>query len=171
MKSILIISSVTFLLIFGGIAIMSLNLNVPGPAAQRDPLDAAASVRLVRESAIERDRLQREHESLAGLRQSQAAQELVMSQVHDRLLEILGRLEEQQATFIFEQDAAAERLAKMYEAMKPDKAAEILSTLDLEVTLAIFGRMKERQAARILSFMNPGRAAQISTRLSLQGGD
>ncbi|MDY0110456.1 MAG: hypothetical protein RBT60_11025 [Candidatus Krumholzibacteria bacterium] len=170
MKSILIISSLTFLLIFGGIAVLSMTLSPPSPGESADPVEAAATARLLRDAALERDRLQREQERLAGLRQSQAAQEAVMAQVHGQLLEIVGKLEKQQATFISEQDAAATRLAKMYEAMKPDKAAVILATLDMEVTLAILSRMKERQAARILSFMDPGRAAQISTRLSLQGG-
>lgn len=171
MKSILIISSVTFVLIFGGIAIMSLQMIPAESGSKVDPADAAAVERLVREAAVERDRLQREHEALAALRQSQAAQELVMAQLHGQLLSTLGRLEQQQVAYISERDAAAERLAKMYEAMKPDRAAEILVSLDLDVTLAIFARMKERQAARILSFMDPGRAAQISTRLSLQGGN
>ncbi|MEZ4388759.1 MAG: hypothetical protein R3D98_14545 [Candidatus Krumholzibacteriia bacterium] len=61
-------------------------------------------------------------------------------------------------------------MAKMYEAMKPAKAASILSTMDMEVTLAVLRRMKERPAAKILSFMDAGVAAQLSTRLSLQEG-
>ncbi len=69
-----------------------------------------------------------------------------------------------------EQEEAASRLAKMYEAMKPQKAANILATMDRNVCLAILSRMKERQAAKVLSFMDAGLAAQISTRLSLQGG-
>ncbi len=171
MKSILIISSLTFVLIFGGIAVMSQQLSPPGGAERADPQDVAATARLLQDAALERDRLQREHEALAGRRQAHAAQELVMNQVHEQLLGVIARLEKQQAVFISEQDAAADRLAKMYEAMKPDKAAEILSALDMDVSLAIFARMKERQAARILSFMAPGRAAQISTRLSLQGSN
>lgn len=171
MKSILVISSLTFLLIFGGIAVMSMQFPAPGAEQPLDPLEAAAAARLHKEAALERDRLQREHESLAGLRQSNEAQEIVMGKVHEQLLGILGRLENQQARFISEQDSAADRLAKMYEAMKPDKAAEILAALDMEVSLAVFVRMKERPAARILSLMPPGRAAQISTRLSLQGGN
>lgn len=170
MKSILIFSSLTFLLIFGGIAVLSLNLGVGQPAERIDADDAAAGARLLRDAAQERDRLQREQERLAGLRQNHAAQEVVFGQVHEQLLGIIGRLEAQQATFISEQDEAAGRLAKMYEAMKPESAAVILAGLEMEVTLAILSRMKERQAARVLSLMEPGRAAQISTRLSLQGG-
>ncbi len=170
MKSILIISSVTFLLIFGGIAALVASLGPAGAAVPEEGADASAAARLLREAAVERDRLQGEAERLAGLRQSQAAQEEVMAQVHAQLLGIVGKIESQQATYVSEQDAAATRLAKMYEAMKPDAAATILQSLDIEITLAILSRMKERQAARVLSLMDPGRAAQISTRLSLQQG-
>ena len=66
--------------------------------------------------------------------------------------------------------SARPKLAKMYEAMKPDKAAHILAALDRDVFLEIIARMKEAPAAKILSYMDAGLAAQLSTRLSLQGG-
>jgi len=171
MKSVIIISSVTFLLIFGGISAMSLQLaGRSGGAQELSPQDAATSERLLREVAVERDRVQRDREYLAGMHQSQAAREAVMAQVHEELLAVIGRLESQQRVFVAEQEEAASRLAKMYEAMKPDKAANILAAMDRDVCLAILARMKERQAARVLSYMDAGLAAQLSTRLSLQGG-
>ena len=171
MKSVLIISSVTFLLIFGGISVMSLQLGNRGAAGvDISPQDAAAGARLLHEVAQERDRVQRDREYLAGLHQSQAAREVVMGRVHAEILEVVDKLEKQQGVFIEEQEVAATRLAKMYEAMKPAKAANILASMDPEVTLAILSRMKERQAARVLSSMDAGLAAQLSTRLSLQGG-
>ena len=171
MKSVIIISSVTFLLIFGGISALSLQLaGRQGGGEELSPQDAAASERLLHEVAVERDRIQRDREFLAGLNQSQAAREVVMGQVHTELLQIIGRLENQQSVFVAEQEEAASRLAKMYEAMKPQKAANILAAMDREVCLAILGRMKERQAAKVLSYMDAGLAAQLSTRLSLQGG-
>jgi flagellar motility protein MotE (MotC chaperone) len=171
MKSVIIFSSVTFLLIFGGISALSLQL-AGRQAAGEDlsPQDAAASERLLYEVAAERDRVQRDREYLAGLRQSQAAREVVMGQVHEELLEIIGRLESKQSVFVAEQEEAASRLAKMYEAMKPEKAANILAAMDRDVCLAILARMKERSAANVLARMDAGLAAQLSTRLSLQGG-
>jgi flagellar motility protein MotE (MotC chaperone) len=172
MKSVLIISSVTFLLIFGGISALSLQLSqqTGGGESALDPADQAAGQRLLRDVNVERDRLQREREYLAGMRQSQAAREVLMGQVHDQLLQTIQKIDQRQDVFIAEQDAAADRLAKMYEAMKPQKAAVILSALDMDVTIAILARMKERQAARILASMEAGLAARISTRLSLKEG-
>lgn len=172
MKSVIIFSSVTFLLIFGGIAALSLELaGRQAGAADLESQDPTTSLRLLQQAAVERDRVQREREYLAGLRQSQAAREAVMGQVHERLLGVIGRLEQQQTAFLEVQDDAATRLAKMYEAMNPEKAALILSTMDRDVCLAILARMKERQAAKVLGSMDPGLAAQLSTRLSRQGGD
>jgi flagellar motility protein MotE (MotC chaperone) len=171
MKSVLILSSVTFLLIFGGIAVMAVQLSGRMAApVDGDPVDAVASERLLRDASLERDRLQREAERVAGLQQSQAAREAVMADVHASILGVIDRLEARQGEYVQEQDAAADRLAKMYEAMKADKAASILSTMDLDVVLSIMSRMKERQAAQILSYMDPGMAARLSTRLSMQGG-
>jgi flagellar motility protein MotE (MotC chaperone) len=170
MKSVMIISCVTFLLIFGGISVMSLQLSGrTGSGDDLSPADAAAGQRLLSDVSAERDRLQREREYLAGLHQSQAAREVVMGQVHQEILGVIGRLETQQEVFIEEQEVAATRLAKMYEAMKPDQAAQILSAMDMEVILEIMTRMNERAAAKIMANMDAMLAAQISTRLSTRG--
>lgn len=171
MKSVAIISTVTFLLIFGGVAALSLQLSgKDGGHGLDDPGSIAANQRLLRNLEVERDRVQREHEELAGFRSQQAAREVLMEQVHTQLLEVVGEIEKKQQDYVAEQAAAADRLAKMYEAMKPDKAARILASMDMEVTLAIISRMKERPAAKVLSYMDAGLAAQLSTRLSLQEG-
>lgn len=171
MKTVVIISTVTFLLIFGGIAVLGLQLAQHSRAGESsDPADQAAEQRLLLNVEAERDRLQREREYLAGFQQSQAAREVLMDKVHAELLQVVDRIDERQNAYIAEQDAAAAKLAKMYEAMKPAKAASILAAMDMEVTLAILKRMKERPAAKILSYMDAGYAAQLSTRLSLQEG-
>lgn len=171
MKSVAIISTVTFLLIFGGIAGLSLTLSQrTGNDGPTDPSEAAANQRLMAGIAAERDRLQTEREFLAGYEQSQAARAVLMNDVHEQLLGVVRQIDDKQQAYIAEQDAAAAKLAKMYEAMKPAKAAVILASMDMEVTLSVLKRMKERQAAKILAQMDAGLAARLSTRLSLQEG-
>lgn len=171
MKGILITSTVTFLLIFGGIAALALHLSQQAQAGGvDDPADAAANQRLLTNLAADRDRLQREREQLAGMQQMQAAREALMDRVHDELLEVVQEIETKQEAYIAEQDAAAAKLAKMYEAMKPARAANILAAMEMEVTLSILSRMKERPAAKVLAAMDAGIAAQLSTRLSRQEG-
>ncbi len=172
MKTILIISGVTFALIFGGVALLALQVgHAPADAATAGEAgaDLEATARVLRDLQAERDRIQREKEELAALRQSYAVQEQVLSQTHAKMEELVGGVAAGQQALTAEQDAAAVKLAKLYEAMPPAKAAPILATLDPEVTLDILRRMKARQAAAVLAAMDAGVAAQISTRLSLKG--
>lgn len=171
MKSVLIFSAVTFALIFGGVAVMTLEMSkrsASGP--ELTPEDYTASARVLRDAAVERDRVQQERERLAGLHQAYAVQEQVLARAHDQLEQVVQNIDARQQLYIQEREESVAKLAKMYEAMKPQHAAPILSALELDIVLEILSRMKERPAARILSYMDAGLAAQISTRMSLVGG-
>lgn len=172
MKTLVIVSVVTFALIFGGVALLALQAGrAPAAAATAEAggSDQEATQRVLRDLQGERDRIQREKEELAAMRQSYAVQEQVLTQAHEKIKELTGGVEAGQQARSQEQDLAAVKLAKMYEAMPPAKAAPILAALDADVTLEILRKMKERQAAAVLAAMDAGIAAQISTRLSLKG--
>jgi len=62
-------------------------------------------------------------------------------------------------------DAAAESLAKIYGAMKPEAAAPILDRLDDPTVLTIFRRMKEKQVGDILPLMTRDRAIALTQAL------
>ncbi len=174
MKSVLIISALTFTLIFGGVVLLSTQLKQPAAAAAGPELTAVdyeGTERVFRDIAVERDRIQQEREDLATLRQATAAQQLILTQEREQLLEVIRQLEERQQTYAAEREVSAAKLAKMYEAMKPAQAAPILSALELDIILDIMSRMKERPAAKILANMDAGLAAQVSTRMSLRGGN
>ena len=173
MKSVIIISVITFILIFGGVLLMSSHLNTAaqtGGLPELSAEDYEAADRVFKDLARERDRIQQEKESLIALRQTVAIQEQVLKQGQDNLLEVIRKLEAKQKAYVEERDNSATKLAKMYEAMKPHQAAPILSALDLDIIMDIMSRMKERQAAKILASMDAGLAAQVSTRMSMKGG-
>jgi flagellar motility protein MotE (MotC chaperone) len=65
-------------------------------------------------------------------------------------------------------DAAAESLAKIYGAMKPEAAAPILDRLDDATVLTIFRRMKEKQLGEILPLMARDRAIALTQALAEQ---
>lgn len=70
-----------------------------------------------------------------------------------------------------QQKMEEERLAslvKIYENMKPKEAAVIFNTLDLDVLLAIIGRMNERKATLVFQEMDPEKARIVTIRLSEQ---
>lgn len=174
MKSVAIISVITFVLIFGGVLLVTTQLNQAAGAATAlpdlAPEDYEAAERVFQDMAAERDRIQREKEDLVRMRQDVAVQEKVLEQSRQKLQAVIAELEARQTEYVQERARSAARLAKMYEAMKPDQAAPILGALDMEIVVEIMQQMKERPAARILAAMDAGFAAQISTRLSSRGG-
>ncbi|MBU8871877.1 MAG: hypothetical protein KOO60_13505 [Gemmatimonadales bacterium] len=173
MKSVIIISVITFILIFGGVVLVSQNLSkvaMGGVIPDLAPEDYQAAERVFLDMALERDRIQQEKESLLALRQTVAVQEKVLEQGRAHLQAVISKLDAKQTEYIEERERSAAKLAKMYEAMKPAQAAPIISALELDIILDIMIRMKERPAAKILSKMDPGLAAQVSTRMSLKGG-
>jgi len=173
MKSVIIISVVTFILIFGGVLVMSGQLNKAAANAGKPnmgPEDYEAAERVFRDMAMERDRIQQDKEELLALGQAVAVQEQVLDLSREQLMMVIKKLETKQQEYIEERERSAVKLAKMYEAMKPAQAAPIMQALDMEIILDIMGRMKERQAAKILSKMDAGLAAQVSTKMSLKGG-
>lgn len=171
MKSVLIISVVTFFLIFGGLAVLSGQLSGknngnPPPVVTANALD----VELVMKGLdAERSLLRREKEELVILRQAQTVQGQVLTEGRKELSELVRQIEAKQGMLNEDRERSAVRLAKMYENMKPQQAAPIMSALDMEIILDIMGRMKEREAARILANMDAGLAARISTELSIGG--
>ena len=172
MKSVLIISVVTFFLIFGGLAVLSKQLG----GTSQPYLEAGLTTASTKDTELimkgleaERTLLRREKEELVTLRQTVAVQEQVLEEGRRELQGLVQEIENQQRVLVEDRERSAVRLAKMYETMKPAQAAPILSVLELDIVLDIMGRMKEREAARILAQMDPSLAARISTELSAGG--
>ena len=66
------------------------------------------------------------------------------------------------------------KLAAVYDTMKPDKAAPMIELMDMPTTVKLLSRMDQKRVGKILSFMPPEKATQISVALterlaSLQG--
>ncbi len=171
MKSVLIISVVTFFLIFGGLAILSSHLGGNSNVAQKalEPATTLDTELVLKGLDAERALIRREKEELVTLRQAVAVQEQVLDEGRRELTAMVREIETKQRILGEGRERSAIRLAKMYENMKPAQAAPILSALDMDIILDILARMKEREAARILAKMDAGLAARISTELSLEG--
>ncbi|MHB8079068.1 MAG: MotE family protein [Candidatus Krumholzibacteriia bacterium] len=173
MKSIVIISIITFVLIFGAIVVLSgviPQARTAAPAvAGPSPQEIADAERAFADLAVERDRVQRDKEDLLALRTHEAVETKMLADQQALLRGMLDSLRVTTAGLDGTRARAADKLAKMYEAMKPDKAAPILATLEMDIVLDILQRRKERPAARILAYMDAGLAAQISARLSEKG--
>jgi flagellar motility protein MotE (MotC chaperone) len=171
MKSVLIISVVTFFLIFGGLAVLSGQLGGGGAPHQEaaNPPAALDAEMIMKGITAERTLLRKEKEELMSLRQTVVVQEVILEEGRRELAAILREMESSQRILDEDQERSAGRLAKIYENMKPAQAAPILSGLEMNIVLDVMDRMKEREAARILAHMDAGLAAQISTELSHGG--
>ncbi|MEN8005393.1 MAG: hypothetical protein ABFS42_00120 [Candidatus Krumholzibacteriota bacterium] len=171
MKSVLIISAVTFFLIFGGLAVLSNQIGGKSATYQRAEISPTVQDTdlIMKGLNAERALLRWEKEKLVTMRQTVAIQEQVLVEGRRELAAIVQEIESKQRVLGEGRERSAVRLAKMYENMKPAQAAPILSALEMGIVLDIMGRMKERDAARILARMDAGLAARISTQLSSGG--
>ncbi len=175
MKTIALISSLTFVVIFGTILVTS---GMLGETLRTQRQIAALQQRQAQDPddpvytpiALERDRVQRAREALAVEALSRDVEEKRIAQLQRKLAAMIDTLTVLQQRYNTGRDGEAAKLAKVYAAMKPAKAAPILSSLDLEIVIGVLRSMKERQAAKILASMDPRLAAEISARMSSGGG-
>lgn len=63
-------------------------------------------------------------------------------------------------------DAPFDELARIYQAMKPARAAAVFEQLDLEVQMKVAQRMRERSTALIMGAMTPRGAAALTMALA-----
>lgn len=74
-------------------------------------------------------------------------------------------IDEQRAKREAEEKKRIARLAKIYESMRPQEAANALINVDWDTTVLIFQRMNEDSVAQILAKMEPEAAAQLTEML------
>jgi len=74
-------------------------------------------------------------------------------------------IEEQRAQREAEEKKRVTRLARIYESMKPEDAANALINVDWDTTVLILQRMSEDSVAQVLSKMEPEAAAQLTEML------
>lgn len=74
-------------------------------------------------------------------------------------------IEEQRAQREAEEKKRVTRLARIYESMKPEEAANALINVDWDTTVLILQRMSEDAVAQVLAKMEPEIAAQLTEML------
>lgn len=81
----------------------------------------------------------------------------------------LEKLQKQLDTSLDKRDATREKriskMVKVYQKMQPQEAVKLLDNLDENLMLSVLLKMKEKQQGKILSLMEPARAAAISEKL------
>ncbi len=65
-----------------------------------------------------------------------------------------------------EPEVPYDNLARIYQTMKPQRAAPIFEKLDIEVQAQVARRMRERATAQIMAYMTPSSAVELSMALA-----
>lgn len=60
------------------------------------------------------------------------------------------------------------KLAAVYSSMKPEKAAPVITQMELETVVKMFGRMDDKKVGKILSYLPPEKAVSITQALTRQ---
>jgi flagellar motility protein MotE (MotC chaperone) len=131
-------------------------------SARKDSI-ALANSKTFQALQIERTELNQQKERLSEQRQRLEMMQQEMQTQRDELLQNRKKLEQ----LVTQNDSLDMRkmrdLAKVYGAMKPAEAAEILSTLSDNNTAKILKMINDdRQKAKILSVMSTEKAASVS---------
>lgn len=83
----------------------------------------------------------------------------------DSVVALRADLEAAQTALTEQEQANLDKLAKLYEAMKPAEASQILLQLNDQTIAQLLSRMGDRQAGKVLGVIDPTRAADITNRL------
>jgi flagellar motility protein MotE (MotC chaperone) len=136
------------------------------PAADRPPLDPKALAEVADELKAKRARLDQRERDLdqreAALRQVQDGIAAQIAQLEGLKRELDGLLAKASA----EENERVDRLVKVYEAMKPAKAAEIFNATETGLLLPVVKRMREAKVAAIVEEMEPAKAQALTLDLA-----
>jgi len=113
----------------------------------------------------ERTRLQKEWSDVREAKSRLLLETGEIEQRQREVDELLARVESRVQGMEAEQDRMLAQLARVYDTMKPDAAAEILAGVDVDTSTEILRRMKERAAAQVMASLDPKSAARISQRM------
>ena len=116
----------------------------------------------------ERGELQSEWEQLRFEERRIRIEQSEIGERKKEVEELLARVDAKVEVMEDERDQMLAQLARVYETMKPDAAAEILSGIDVDTSTEILRRMKERSAAQVMASLEPKSAARISQKMLRQ---
>ena len=125
-------------------------------------IDVLQSLAQRREELDQRER--NLNESAAMLKAAETEIDRKVTELNNLKSEIESLLGQQQKM----EEARIVSLVKIYESMKPKEAATIFNTLDMDVLLAVVGRMNERRLSPILASMDPEKARIVTIKLAEQ---
>lgn len=140
-----------------GIAVIANGVALSAPAAPETRMGVS-----IKESVKERDRAAAERNRALDLREqaARAAEERLKADMQARQTAPKPGAEKES------EDGPYDSLARIYQTMKPAKAARVFEQLELEVQVQVAQRMRDRATAAILGAMTPDAAARLSMAMA-----
>jgi flagellar motility protein MotE (MotC chaperone) len=145
----------------------NLGKSEPPPEEETGVFEGAGSGLPILLQALQEERaaLQQDWEDLRFAERRIFLEQGEIEERKEEVQTLLTRVEAKVQVMEEERDRMLGQLARVYETMKPDAAAEILSGVDVETSTEIIRRMKERAAAQVMASLEPKAAARISQRM------
>lgn len=138
--------------------------------------EAAASMPIAEESATSNQDMKALQQARAqiAIKEKQLNEHLdALNKADERVKKRIKELENLESSIqdLLEQEKAIKnkkikRLTAVYAAMKPDKAAAVISQMELITVVNMFSKMDEKKVGKILSFLRPKQAMMISQALT-----
>lgn len=86
----------------------------------------------------------------------------------DELEGLVAKLQEQLQQEQGLKSKKIKKLAAVYSSMKPEKAAPVITQMEMDTVVQMFARMDDKKVGKILSFLPPEKAVSITQALSRQ---
>jgi len=167
MREVILFSMLSFILIFLGVFYFMGFITIAPPRAVEEQIVADPEVIKDELESIEAQRaaLERKRRAVQIAENDLITQKRIIEEEKSRLNQMIKRIEKLVGKLDEEEAKKVSKLAKLYESMKPQDAAKIASSLDIDMLTNIVASMKEKKAAKMLSALPPKKAAEISRRL------
>ncbi len=123
---------------------------------------------IFKDLAKRRKELDDRQQSIATREALLRAAEKELDQKYKELIQLRNEIEGLLDKQSKEEAERLNSLVRIYEGMKAKEAARIFDTLDLDVLVAVMGKMSERKLSPILANMNPERARTVTIMLAEQ---
>jgi flagellar motility protein MotE (MotC chaperone) len=141
---------------------------LPPQSPYGENLYSASELEVLQSLAKRRGELDK-HEQRMGTREALlTAAEVEVDRKIGELNKIRGELEALLAKQQGIQEDRVSSLIKIYEGMKPKEAARIFDTLEMDILLAVIGKMNERKSSPIIASMDPEKARLVTIELMKQ---
>jgi len=126
---------------------------------ERDSLDQT-----IQKVAMERDAWKKQMREYKGIAGAVAEEVVAYQKKRDAEKDSLDRIQKKKV--LAGNGAGIRKLAKIYESMRPEQAAPILTKLKDDEIINILFKMRQRNAAKVIANFDPGLAARITRKMS-----